>query len=259
MVSRLARFANDCYHVWKAPTGSKADILRNLALPGQTRMGFRVNHFDRPTLNHLYREIFCRQHYYFRADKTAPVVLDCGANLGMASLYFKWLYPESRVQAFEPDPATFKLLQENIKQNHLDVDAHNCALWDEDTEVDFYVDSTKPGTLLMSTDRTRGQGGPIKVPGRKLSEFIEGPVDFLKLDVEGAEHRVLRDLVSAGKLESIRQMVVEYHHRIGQQKSRLAGFLNELERAGFEYQIHASLYPVTSKNVFQDILIAAYQ
>lgn len=259
MTARLARFANDCYHVWKAPAGSKAAILRDLVWPGDTRMGFQVSHFDRPTLDHLYREIFARQHYYFRTDNRTPVILDCGANLGMASLYFKWLYPESRVQAFEPDPATFELLAGNIRQNHLDVEVHNCALWDQDAEVDFFVDSANPGTLLMSTDGSRSRGAPVKVPGRKLSNFIDEAVDFLKLDVEGAEHRVLCDLVSAGKLGNIRQMVVEYHHKIGQQKSCLAGFLNELERAGFEYQIHASLYPVTSKNVFQDILIAAYQ
>jgi hypothetical protein len=32
-----------------------------------------------------------------------------------------------------------------------------------------------------------------------------------------------------------------------------------LEEAGFEYQIHASLWPVTSKDVFQDVLIGAYR
>jgi FkbM family methyltransferase len=222
-------------------------------------MGFAVTHFDPWTLRYLYREVFARQHYYFSSQSDAPVILDCGANIGMASLYFKWLYPKSQVQAFEPDPATFKLLQRNFAQNHLDVVTHNCALWDEDTELDFYVDSTDPGSLLMSTDASRSKSLPIKVPGRKLSDFIDGPIDFLKLDVEGAEHQVLGDLAKARKLKSIRQMVVEYHHRIGQQKSRLGAFLRELEEAGFEYQIHASRYPFSSQNVFQDILIAACQ
>jgi FkbM family methyltransferase len=259
MIGRLARFANDCYHVWKAPTGSKTAILRDLIIPGQRKMGFQVAHFDRQTLQHLYREIFARQYYYFRSTNETPVILDCGANVGMASLYFKWLYPKSRVLAFEPDPATFKLLQRNLSRNHLDVEAHNYALWDENRMLEFYIDSTHPGSLLMSSDPSRSRAEPIKVPARKLSEFIDGPVDFLKLDVEGAEHRVLGDLVQAGKLKFIRRMVVEYHHRIGQQKSCLARFLHELELAGFEYQIHASRYPVTSQSVFQDMLVAAYQ
>jgi FkbM family methyltransferase len=259
MIVKLAQFANDCYHVFRAPTGSKAAILKDLILPGSTRMGFQVSHFDRDTLNFLYREVFARQFYFFRSESEAPVILDCGANIGMASLYFKWLYPKSRVQAFEADPNTYNLLQRNIESNHLDVLTHNCALWDEEAEIDFFVDRTNPGGLLMSTDASRACGEPIKVPARQLSNFIQGPVDFLKLDVEGAEHRVLYDLVRSGKLASIRQMVIEYHHRIGQQKSRLAEFLRELELAGFDYQIQAALYPLTSRNVFQDVLIAAYQ
>ena len=84
-------------------------------------MGFGIAAFDRPTLNHLYREIFARQQYYFRAETESPLILDCGANLGMASLYFKWLYPKARVRAFEPDPSTFELLKQNLARNGVDV------------------------------------------------------------------------------------------------------------------------------------------
>ncbi len=259
MIAEIARFANDCYHIWKGPTGSKTAILRDLILPGQSKMGFQVAHFDRQTLHYLYREIFARQHYYFHAQNETPVILDCGANVGMASLYFKWLYPKARVRAFEPDPATFQLLKQNITRNKLDVETHNCAVWDENAEVDFFVDTRNPGALLMSTDASRLNSQSIRVPARRLSDFVQGTVDFVKLDVEGAEHRVLSDLVQGGKIRAIRQMVIEYHHRIGRQKSCLAEFLLMLEHSGFEYQIHATLYPVTSRDTFQDLLIAAYQ
>lgn len=259
MIEQLARFAHDCYYALKSPSGSKSAILSNLALPGQSKMGFQIANFDRPTLRLLYREVFVRQHYFFRADTAAPVILDCGANLGMASIYFKWLYPNSRVQAFEPDPGTFRLLADNIASNHLDVEVHNCALWDQDGEVRFFVDPKNPGSLLMSTDPARLKGESIVVPARRLSSFISGIVDFLKLDVEGAEGRVLEDLVQTGKIESVKQMVIEYHHRIGNQRSSLGDFLRLLEEAGFQYQIQASVYPVTSKDTFQDILIGAYR
>jgi FkbM family methyltransferase len=259
MVPRFARFANDCYHIAKAPAGSKAALLKCLLIPGDSKLGFRIGHFDRPTLKHLYREIFARQHYYFRADTDSPTILDCGANVGMASLYFKWLYPRARVKAFEADPTTYRLLNENIARNNLDVETYNCALWDRDGEVDFFVDPSNPGTLLMSTDISRSHGEPIKVGARRLSDFILETVDFLKLDVEGAEHRVLSDLLQTGKIRQVRQMVVEYHHRIGGQKSCLAEFLGMLEKAGFEYQVLAAVHPVTSKNVFQDVLVGAYR
>jgi FkbM family methyltransferase len=259
MITQLARFANDCYHVLKAPTGSKTAILRDLVLPSETKMGFQVTHFDKRALKYLYREIFARQHYYFRAATEHPVIIDCGANIGMASLYFKWLYPKSSVQAFEPDPTTFQLLKQNIARNNLDVDTHNCALWDQNTTVNLFSELTDPGGLLMSTDASRSKGEPIKVTGRRLSDFIDGVVDFVKLDVEGAEHRVVSDLVQAGKVRCIRQMVIEYHHRIGLQKSCLGEFLLMLQQAGFDYQIHAAIYPLTSRDAFQDVLISAYR
>jgi FkbM family methyltransferase len=183
MISALARFANDCYHIFKSPSGSRAAILKGLVFPGAHKMGFHVAHFDRLTLNYLYREVFARQSYFFRSENVAPVILDCGANIGMASLYFKWLYPHSQVQAFEPDPATFKVLQSNIAVNHLDVVAHHCALFESNTEIDLFVDRASPGGLLMSTDIPRSSTQPVKEPARRLSDFITGSVDFLKLDV----------------------------------------------------------------------------
>lgn len=258
-VAKIARFANDCYHVWRAPAGSKAAILRDLILPGSRKMGFRVASFDRQTLEYLFREIFARQHYYFHTTEECPVILDCGANIGMASLYFKWLYPKARIQAFEPDPTTFQLLTENIIANKLDIEAQNCAVWDQDGEVGFIVDPDNPGSLLMSANNSRIRGRAISVPARRLSEFIRDTVDFLKLDVEGAEYRVLNELAQSGKIRVVRQMVIEYHHRIGLQKSCLAEFLSILEQAGFDYQVHAAVYPLTLKNAYQDILIAASQ
>jgi FkbM family methyltransferase len=259
MISGIARFANDCYHVLRAPTGSRVAILRNLLISNGKKMGFQVASFDLRTLRQLYREIFVRQHYYFHSDRETPLILDCGANLGMASLYFKWLYPAARVVAFEPDPDTFQLLAKNIGSNGLDIRAHNCALWDKDDDLDFFIDEREPGSLLMSAYESRTNGKCIRVPARRLSSFIEEQVDFLKIDVEGSEQRILKELVDSGKIASIRQMVVEYHHRIAHHKSSLAEFLGLLEQAGFEYQIHGVLYPVTSKHLFQDLLIGAYR
>src|ERR1700730_3349193 len=262
MIKRLARFANDAYYLLRAPhpAGKKAGLWFNRLHPSGKMLGVDIAYFDRASFANLYREIFVRQHYYFRADTDSPLIFDCGANLGMATLYFQWLYPKARIEAFEPDPTTFAVLNRNVTHNRPpNVETHNCALWSDDGEIEFFVDRTTPGSLLMSTDSSRLEGEAIKVPGRRLSDFVSGPIDFLKLDVEGAEHRVLCDLLSSGKSQFVKQMVIEYHHHIGNERSCLADFLRLLEQAGFEYQIHASLFPVTSKGVFQDILIGAYR
>lgn len=121
--------------------------------------GFNISYFDRPTVAYLYREIFVRQVYRLETTNPEPFILDCGANLGMASLYFKFLYPKCRVRCFEPDPSTFQLLQTNVDHNRLhDIELFNVALWDRDGTIDFFSDPAVPGSLLMSTSAARMHG-----------------------------------------------------------------------------------------------------
>lgn len=258
--SPIVKFAFDCAHIMRAPVGSKLALFSGMISHGSRRMGFAIRHPEPGTAAFLYREIFARQHYFFRTDSSSPLIYDCGANVGVATMYFKWLYPHSRVRSFEADASTFAVLQDNIRANRLtDVEAHQCALWDENGEIDFFTDPSRPGMLHMSTDAARLNGQRSLVPARRLSEFVTEPVDFLKLDVEGAECRVLKDLVTSGKISLITQMVIEYHHHLGTSKSCLAGFIKILEEAGFEYQINASMYPVIRRDAFQDILIGCYR
>lgn len=222
--------------------------------------GFEVSYFDKPTVVHLYREIFVHGTYYFRSASSNPVIFDCGANIGVATLFFKSLYPAAKLECFEPDPRSFDLLEHNVATNNLqDVTLHKVALWDEDTDVQFFTDSANPGSLLMSTNAHRLSGSPISVPARRLSSFITGDVDFLKLDVEGAELRVLQELAHSGKIGCIRQMVVEYHHKIPGEPSAMSSFLHVLEESGFEYQIVTYGFSVAVPERFQDIMVYAYR
>jgi hypothetical protein len=100
----------------------------------------------------------------------------------------------------------------------------------------------------------------IIVKAGKLSAYIDGPVDLVKLDVEGAEWDVMTDLKNSGKLSLIRRLIIEYHHKIGSQASCLGRFLSLLEEEGFEYQIAAAgCDPIARQGVYQDILIGAYR
>jgi FkbM family methyltransferase len=258
----IARFAMDAYYLLRLdlPAAKKAQLWFNRMFPSDKMLGFQITSFDRSNLLDLYREIFIRQYYIFRNDSKPLVIFDCGGNIGMATLYFKWLYPESTIHVFEPDPGSFSVLEKNVAQNHLtNVTTHNCALWDENGEIEFFVDNTKPGSQIASVDPLRMQGQSIQVPSRKLSDFIQGKVDFLKMDVEGAEHHVLDDLVQSGKIDLVTQMAIEYHHHIGNRESNLGDFLKKLEQSGFQYQILSALFPVSAKGVFQDMLIGAYR
>lgn len=121
--------------------------------------------------------------------------------------------------------------RKSVSQNHLkNVAAHNCALWDSNGKIDFFLDPSISGSVFMSTDNSRMIGERIQVQSRKLSDFVRDVIDFLKLDVEASENRILTDLVSSGKIELVKQMVIEYNHHIGNQRSRLLNSFASLNR-----------------------------
>jgi len=219
-----------------------------------------VEYLHGQTLRLLYDEIFSREEYLFESPTPRPVIVDCGANIGMATLFFKWLYPESTVTSFEADPTTFGVLQRNIQKNHLQgVTAHNVALWNKDGQIPFFVRDDEPGSLLMSTMANRTIGREIKVEAKRLSSFINGRVDLLKLDVEGAEAKVICDLLESGKIDAVQQMIIEYHHHITSETAQLGEFLVMLEQNGWNYQLNSWFFPPSTRDVFQDIQIYAYR
>jgi FkbM family methyltransferase len=224
--------------------------------------GFRVSYFHLNQLVYLFKEIFLNAQYLFQTDDEQPLIIDCGSNIGIGILFFKSLYPKAHVIGFEPDPETFHVLKNNIEENHLiGVDVYQCALSSEEGTVKFFHDDRQKGSLLMSLYQERLAGDVIIVPARLLSPFITREVELLKMDIEGAEAVVLPELAESGKLQMVKQIHLEYHHHIRQQKDELSPILKLLEDNNFGYYLTAdkSRGKLPSPRDFQDIAIYGYR
>jgi FkbM family methyltransferase len=178
-----------------------------------------------------FRDIFVNQIYLFVANSRSPVILDCGANIGVSCAYFRRLYPDSRITAFEADPAIAATLTHNMKQNGLQgIDIVAKAVWVSDVGVPFSPDGADGGSLFGANKTTH-------VPSIRLKDWIEdieGGVDLLKLDIEGAETEVLLD--ARDSLSSVRNIFIEYH-AWRNRAQRLDELLKVLRDAGFRYYI----------------------
>ncbi|MEP7151823.1 MAG: FkbM family methyltransferase [Nitrospira sp.] len=227
--------------------------------------GFAIRCFNYRTMHLLFRVILLRNEYYFETSNARPVIFDCGANIGLATLFFKWLYPQAEIYAFEPDKDTFALLKRNVEANNLTgVHLYNVALSDKAGTAEFHVDHANPGSLRMSLNYQRMPKDTIRVETLTLSEVIgrqlpDTDIDFLKLDVEGAEDAVLRDLASTGRLKAVREMLIEFHHKIGGERAKLGLFLATLETQGFDYQVDAVCMPLYAPGRFQNIMLYVYR
>ncbi len=183
---------------------------------------------DAASFLHTFEEIFLRRIYDFNTDAPLPFVIDAGANIGLASIFFKELLPESRVIAIEPDPAICRLLRGNLAaQQCSDVEIVEAAVSDRTGHVSFQSDGATGG-------RTGETGAGIEVDAIALVDLLVQPVTFLKIDIEGAELEVLRSC--ADRLSRVENMFVEFHS-FADRPQRLAELLDIVTRAGFRYLI----------------------
>lgn len=201
--------------------------------PQTVRFGGHTMHVpDCQSFLWQFKEIFADENYRFQAASNAPLIYDCGANIGLDALYFKRLYPQARIKAFEADPAIAAILQKNLHANgHADVQVVGKAVWVADTDVHFASEGADGGT--MTPDGTK-----MRIPAIRLRNWLlaETEIDLLKMDIEGAEAAVVADCGDA--LRRVRNIFIEYHAYVGQPQA-LDGILQTLAGNGFRYFIRS--------------------
>jgi FkbM family methyltransferase len=174
-------------------------------------LGFNVCFFSYGQLLDLFEEIFIYEVYKFYSSRKSPLIVDCGSNIGMSVLYFKLIFPAGKIMAFEPHPASFNLLRENVVANDIaDVSLFNFALGDLEQMALLYNEQDG-GTLTMSLFRNQANSTSEKINVKKLSDHVHEKIDLIKIDVEGSEDKIIVDLVQTGKIALVEKMMIEYH------------------------------------------------
>ena len=189
--------------------------------------------------------------------KQGDTVIDVGANLGYYTVIAAELVGhQGRVLSVEPNPYVFDFLRDTISVNGYAgrVTAINAALGAraDDVAVPFFVPTGEPknGRFVSSDDKNddlSGRGEIIQVQAIKDLPIDSGRVDFIKIDVEGAELSVLASL--APVIETYRPMVVcEVNFSRGycyQDVARALGTSLELRHLDFDGEIR----PLTEEMV----------
>lgn len=177
--------------------------------------------------------------------KRGETALDVGANRG---LFTYWLLRlGARVTAFEPNPDMVRVLcyrfGRALKDGRLTL--LGCALGDAEDEAVLHIPhdhaplATLDGSLAGLDEDVRD----VRVRRRRLDDCVDGPVDFIKIDVEGHEAKVLD---GAGRLLAAHRPTLlveaEERHRPG----ALASLRTRLEPLGYEgfFALADGMHPV---------------
>lgn len=183
-----------------------------------------------------FREIFQTESLDtdFLGIDVPTTIVDCGAHIGSASLYFSLKFPTSKITAIEPDADNYKLLKANTEQ-YPNICTINAAVWDSSASVTI-VDSNSNTTGRSVREVGTSESGSI--PGLTLNEIFDqqnlGMIDILKIDVEGAEKRLFSSPSVDSWLRRVRVLIVEPHDRF------IPGCAKAIFKAlePFDYEVH---------------------
>ncbi len=205
--------------------------------PGHAQLAGR--HFEFPDARSFaftYREVFLKRIYDFMPTAPKPFIIDCGANIGLSVIFFKEICPDAEILAFEPERRIFGFLRDNLEKNGIiDVEMVQKALWKEQTSLTF-INEGSDANRIQQVFEDEGRSETYTVDTATLSSYVDREVDFLKIDIEGAEVAVMREVEP--KLHLVRRIFIEYHSsRSGRQE--LSSIIDILERNGFHYYIDA--------------------
>ena len=127
---------------------------------------------DVPSFLWQCREIFEEEIYRFEAQSERPIILDCGANVGVSAIYFKRLCPNAHIIAFEADASIAAYLRKNLAQNGiLGVEVWEKAVWIHDRGIIFEGDGADGG-------RVRGEDCEGGFCGENAVNLGESGVNF---------------------------------------------------------------------------------
>lgn len=214
----------------------------------QTRLdAYTIEYQNKTEYTNLRQELFAHHSYYFETATPDPIIIDAGAHIGLATLYFKKQYPAAHIWAVEPQPQARHLLETNCFLNHLDdVTIVPQALWSESqTTLTLATDATDDWlstTSIVPGAWTEDQTTkPLEVETLSLADLVSliqtdlpnRRIDALKIDVEGAESVILRAAQQdpAQPLKQIDRIFCEYHPT--HQQLSLEDLLLIFTQAGF--------------------------
>lgn len=153
------------------------------------------------------------QHFY--KVKPEDIVIDAGANCGHLSIFFsKLVGQKGKIFAFEPDKFNIERIEKNIKLNPdllPNIKIEDLLLWDKNELIDFYEAGTVGSSAVWMPDNEHS----VKKQAVTIDHWVKNneiqKLDFIKMDIEGAEIEALDGCVETIKTLKPNFAIASYH------------------------------------------------
>ena len=160
----------------------------------------------------IFEQVFVEQQYKFDYGEVNSIkwIIDAGANIGLAAIFFSEKYPDAKIISIEPDKNNFELLKKNTV-NYKNVYPVNAALWYQDELLDISnKDEKSAGFMIESaTNSNENLIHSVTVSGL-MQQYKINEISILKLDIEGSEKEIFQH-GSAEWLPHCKVVITELH------------------------------------------------
>ena len=163
-----------------------------------------------------FKQVLVERHYEFDKPESARFIIDAGANIGLASVYFANRYPQAQIISIEPESSNYEMLQQNTRA-YPQITTLQAALWRENEDL-FLFDSGhgNHGFQVGDHEEAITQSRVGATPGLTVDAILrdagQKQVDLLKIDIEGAEREVMS--AAADWIDRVEVLMIEVHDDI---------------------------------------------
>lgn len=209
-VKRLLRYA-ERFGILRGPRvlykllGSRAPLICVTIPQSKSPLLARAGTSDVPT----FEQVFVWDDYGLPFKLDPKLIIDGGANVGYASVYFANVYPSAHIVAVEPESSNFELLLENTS-SYPNISAIQAAIWHK--AVSLRIQNPEDEKWMFRVGESESeQAGIRSITIRDiLARSNATQIDILKLDIEGAEMEVF-SFDYSDWLSRVKVLIIELH------------------------------------------------
>ena len=180
-------------------------------------------------------QIVFYQEYKIAFGFIPEIIIDLGANIGLAAVYFKNVYPNSKIISLEPEISNYNMLLKNTKE-YDDIICYNVGIWNkpgnlivEESEQGYWA-SFVHEVEYISEDTTKAITISQLIRDHKIDK-----IDILKIDIEGSEKELFSNNYNEW-LSITKVIIIELHDHLREGSSM--SFFNALSK--YNYSISHS-------------------
>jgi len=224
----------------------KAEIIKNIEIPGIPFPGCQVN---MPGVAHTiyvrngttdlftFHQIFNLNEYEIKLNFEPSTIIDAGANIGLAAIFFANKYKGSKIICIEPEDSNFSLLEINTN-NYSNILCYKRAMSSLPNQSFNIIDSGLGHwgfmTETIENSHDKNIKGLVKsiTPDEIIKENNLNIIDIFKIDIEGAEKELFESNFE-NWIPKTRCIIIELHERYKKDSSK--SFLEVISKYDFSY------------------------